>query len=149
MIIVAIVVIILGILNLFGVFTPIQYTNNEIVTPNEFEEELPPAETELAQNVGGISSVTGLAVLAVSIAMIGISLGILGNQPWEKILMMVLIIDMLLKSINIVIQMMMVNNPSLENYLLALAIMAVEAVIVVSTILFKGYYRELDESAEM
>lgn len=149
MIVVAIVVIVLGIINLAGVFAPVQSETNEIATPDEFEEELPPAESELAEDVGGISSVTGIAVLAVGIAMIGIGIGLLGNQPWDKTLLIVLVIDIFLKSINIVIQIMMDTDRSFGNYSLALGIMAVEALVVVSIILFKRYYESFNEPAKV
>jgi hypothetical protein len=132
--ILAIVLIIIALVNLAGSLSIFQPTGVNPVPLESADETLPQVNAELAEDAGGLNSVTGLAVAVVSAVMLIAGVGLLLGRVWYMMALITLGLDMILKATNIIVQIII--QESLPGILPAIFFIVVEGV------LFYLFYRQ-------
>lgn len=102
-------IIVLALINLVAIFaifdeppTPTPTTEDTTIAPEEADDSV---QGELIEDVGGLTSPTGIASLVTSVILIGLSIGLAFDRPWEFGLMFFLGADATFKLVNLISQL--------------------------------------------
>ncbi len=117
--IVSLVMLSLVFMNVFAAFiTPAQ------VSAAEGEEAVTIAGYEMVRTVGGLDTLAGIGIMAVSAFLLASAFAIWNNRQWEGVAIFALIADITLKFVNIMA--LLLAGGALTNSLLAVLLIAIE-----------------------
>jgi hypothetical protein len=138
------VMIVLALVNFAAQFAIFPTRGDEVVPPNaensqDFTESTAaPIQDNIIQNIGGLTSPTGISVIVISMIFLAVASGLLRGKPWGVAAQLALGADITFKLINIV-SMLAVGSTLIEMFP-AVIIIIIEAAVIF--LLFK--YRATD-----
>jgi hypothetical protein len=137
----AVMLVSLAALNLYSALLPINPGSSELTQPADQVEEGVEASTaledEMIEDIGGLTSNTGIAVIAISLIMFVIAVGLFTGRNWQLGAMMALGADITFKLLNIIAQLV-IGEP-ITDYLLAIVVILIECVAI--GLLFRDWRR--------
>jgi uncharacterized membrane protein len=137
----AVLLVVLAALNLISALTAVNPGSSELTQPAEQVDEGvandAALEDELVEDIGGLTSNTGIAVIVISLLMIVIAVGLFTGRGWQLGGMLALGADISFKLLNIIAQLA-IGDP-ITDYWLPIAFILVEAVAI--GLLFRDWNR--------
>jgi hypothetical protein len=125
--IVGIMMILLAVLNVAATFAVFEVGGPQNAQPDELGAEAPTVQSEVVQDLGGMTSPMGMATLFLTGAIAAIGIALLLGRAWEMFGMLALGADATLKVINIISQLATGNN-LLDASVVPLAVIVVEVI---------------------
>jgi uncharacterized membrane protein len=140
-IIAAFMLVSLAALNLYSALLPINPGSSELTQPAEQVEDGVEANTvledEMIEDVGGLTSNTGIAVIVISLIMFVIAVGLFTGRNWQLGGMMALGADISFKLLNIIAQLV-IGDP-ITDFWLPILVILVECIAI--GLLFRDWRR--------